>query len=82
MVACLSAANFPPDDELEVCISKDGSTTPDTCKTLIVASDGGGGSQCVSPGGLTNVDSGVFYVRVRRTKGSTNANEYALFLRH
>ncbi len=83
MVACLSAANFPSDDELEVCITQNGMTTFDACKALVVAAgDAGGGSQCVYPGGMMNVDSGVFYVRVRRTKGSSNANEYALFLRH
>lgn len=80
MVACLSAVNFPSDDELEVCITQNGMTTFDACKALVVAA--GGGSQCVSPGNVMNVDSGVFYVRVRRTKGSSNANGYALFLRH
>jgi hypothetical protein len=83
MIACLSAVNFPPDDVLEVCIAQNASTTFDTCKTLVVGADaGGGGSQCVNPGGNPSVDSGTFYVRVRRTKGPTNANEYALFLRH
>jgi len=83
MGACLSAGNFPSDDVLEVCITTDGSTTtdPSGCASLTVANDGGG-SSCVSPGGLTNVDSGTFYVRVRRTAGSANANQYALYLRH
>lgn len=82
MTACLSAVSFPADNELEVCITANGATSFSSavCKTLLVGTDGGGGSQCVSPAG--NPDTGTFLVRVRKTKGSPTPNQYALFLNH
>jgi hypothetical protein len=78
MGACLSAVNFPTDNELEVCITGDGGTSfdPGSCATVA----GGGGSSCVRPPGTP--DSGLFLVRVRKTKGSATRNGYALFLNH
>jgi hypothetical protein len=82
MVACLSAVNFPSDDVLDVCITQNGSTTFDTagCATYTLAADAG--SACVQPNGMASNDLGTFYVRVRRTAGASNANQYALYLRH
>ncbi len=82
MTACLSAGNFPSDNVLEVCITQNGSTTFDApgCKTYTVANDAG--SSCVNPNGMASNDLGTFYVRVRRTAGTSNANQYALYLRH
>ncbi len=82
MTACLSAGNFPSDNVLEVCITQSGSTTFDApgCKTYTVANDAG--SSCVNPNGMAGNDLGTFYVRVRRTAGTSNANQYALYLRH
>lgn len=82
MTACLSAVNFPADNELEICITANAATsfTGAICKTLVVTPDGGGGSQCVTPAG--NPDTGTFLVRVRKTAGKPTTNEYALFLNH
>lgn len=82
MVACLSAVNYPTDNELEVCISANNVTTfvPASCKSLVVTPDGGGGSQCVQPPG--NPDTGTFYVRVKKLRGTATSNGYALFLNH
>jgi hypothetical protein len=82
MTACLSAVNFPADNELEVCITQNGSTTIDAagCKTYSVAADAG--SACVNPDNMSTIETGTFYVRVRRTAGTSNANQYALYLRH
>ena len=76
MTACLGITNYPADNQFEVCIGNDGSTTPTTCKTA----QGGGTSQCVAP--PTAADSGTFYVKLRKIAGTNTANKYALYLAH
>jgi len=74
---CLGISNFPADNQFEVCVGNDGDTNPATCMTAT----GGGASACVHP--PTATDSGVFYVKVRKTAGTTNSpNKYALYLEH
>ena len=73
--ACLNIGNYPTNNQYEVCISNNGSTSPTTCMTA----QGGGASACVSPPATS---AGVFFVRVKKIAGTNTVNGYALYLVH
>ncbi len=77
MATCLNIANYPADDNYQVCISANGSTDPQTCAT---ATGGGGASACVMAPG--SPDAGTFYISVHKISGTRTLNQYALFVEH
>ena len=79
MGACLSVANFPEDNQWEVCITEAGQTVFGTNQCLLVA--GSGGSVCVRPASQPDF-GGPFYVRVRKVAGTNAHLSYALYLSH
>ena len=72
---CLSIANFPSDDQFEVCVTNIGNQNIEAsqCKSVMPSS----GSLCVQPASSSN---GAYWVRVRKIAGSNTTNGYALFL--
>ncbi len=76
VTACLGITNYPADNQYEVCIGENNSTSPTTCMTAT----GGASSVCVAPAAATS--TGTFYVRIRKVAGTNTANQYALFLVH
>src|SRR5262249_11565219 len=80
MSACLTIVGFPADNTFEVCISAtDGQTPPTVCKSITPQTNGA--AACVQPNGAPDTGN-AFYVRVRKTGGSTRANRHAGYLRH
>ena len=77
MATCLNIANYPADDQYQVCISADGSMDPLTCA---IATGGGGASACVMAPG--SHDAGTFYISVHKMSGTRSLNQYALFVEH
>lgn len=79
IVACLSVVNFPPDNRVEACISglEDPSLADEGCGVAV----GGGEAACVEPPGDPELP-GLYYVRVRRLRGTQTPNRYWLWLRH
>ncbi|MEO8876210.1 MAG: hypothetical protein ABI461_11530 [Polyangiaceae bacterium] len=73
---CLTIANFPADNQFEVCVTNLGNKNIEVsqCKTITPTS---GSNDCVQPAASTN---GTYWARVRKLAGSNSLNGYALFV--